>query len=275
MAIQVKHKFVTAKVDTLDSTKVQPSNWNDTHDILLAGGVVVGRAAGGGQAAATEIPMGVTGQALLAAPDQATAQSIIGADDSRTTILASASKTTPVDGDQFGILDSAASNVYKRLSWLNLKATLKTYFDTLYAAVGVYFVSSTTTVGLATTGAGTINLRPNGAASTTGQMSIDSSGNVTVAGNLTANSDVALKENIQRLDTSKAIAAILSIDPVSFTRKATGDNSIGFIAQDVEQYFPELVKTDQETGLKSLAYQNMNAVLWEVVRHLLQKEQEK
>ena len=47
-------------------------------------------------------------------------------------INAATAKTTPVDADLFGIIDSAASNVLKKLSWLNVKATLKTYFDTLY-----------------------------------------------------------------------------------------------------------------------------------------------
>lgn len=41
-------------------------------------------------------------------------------------------KTTPVDADEVGIVDSEASNVTKKLTWANLKATLKTYFDTLY-----------------------------------------------------------------------------------------------------------------------------------------------
>lgn len=44
-------------------------------------------------------------------------------------------KTTPVDADTFAITDSADSNATKRLSWANLKATLKTYFDTLYVAL--------------------------------------------------------------------------------------------------------------------------------------------
>lgn len=44
-------------------------------------------------------------------------------------------KTTPVDVDQVGLMDSAASNVLKKLSWASIKATLKTYFDTLYATV--------------------------------------------------------------------------------------------------------------------------------------------
>lgn len=47
-------------------------------------------------------------------------------------INAATAKTTPVDADFLGLMDSAASNILKKLSWANVKATLKTYFDTLY-----------------------------------------------------------------------------------------------------------------------------------------------
>lgn len=46
-----------------------------------------------------------------------------------------AEKTTPVDADLFGITDSAAGSILKRLTWVNIKATLKTYFDALYASI--------------------------------------------------------------------------------------------------------------------------------------------
>jgi len=36
MAITVKHKFVSAIPDAGDPTIVQPSNWNDTHDLVGA-----------------------------------------------------------------------------------------------------------------------------------------------------------------------------------------------------------------------------------------------
>lgn len=52
------------------------------------------------------------------------------------SLHAATSKATPVDADEVGLIDSAASNVLKRLTWANLKATLKTYFDTLYAPQG-------------------------------------------------------------------------------------------------------------------------------------------
>lgn len=62
-----------------------------------------------------------------------------GAADIAADIVAATGKTTPVDADLLALVDSAASNVLKKLTWANLKATLKTYFDTLYATVSQPF----------------------------------------------------------------------------------------------------------------------------------------
>jgi len=51
-------------------------------------------------------------------------------------ISGATSKVEPVDADQFGLSDSAAGGVLKKLSWLNLKLTLKAYFDPIYRAAG-------------------------------------------------------------------------------------------------------------------------------------------
>jgi hypothetical protein len=50
---------------------------------------------------------------------------------------AATSKATPVDNDEIPLVDSAASNILKKLTWSNLKATLKTYFDGLYKPTAV------------------------------------------------------------------------------------------------------------------------------------------
>ena len=47
---------------------------------------------------------------------------------------AAVSKDTPVDADRISLWDSVASFGRTNLTWANLKATLKAYFDTLYAA---------------------------------------------------------------------------------------------------------------------------------------------
>ena len=52
-----------------------------------------------------------------------------------TLINSATEKTTPVDTDMVWLMDSWASNILKKLSWLNIKATAKTYFDTVYDAL--------------------------------------------------------------------------------------------------------------------------------------------
>jgi hypothetical protein len=146
MTIEIKHPFVSAKADSLDSTKVQPSNWNEGHDIEMGPNAVIGRGAGSGQAPAEELPAGAVGRASLAATTQAEGRAAIdaAASTSATTtttvgaaIHAAAAKVTPVDADTMPLIDSAALNVMKKVTWANIKATLKTYFDTVYASIAV------------------------------------------------------------------------------------------------------------------------------------------
>jgi hypothetical protein len=91
-------------------------------------------------------------------------------------------------------------------------------------------------------------------------------GDIYASGDITAFSDIRLKENIVQL-----IGCLDKIDNmrgVSFNRIDTGTKHIGLIAQEVESQFPELVATDQNTGLKSVNYGNVVAVLLECIREL-------
>jgi len=79
--------------------------------------------------------------------------------------VAAAGKTTPVDADSFPLVDSAASNVLKELTWANVKATLLTYFNTLFPGKdGWQSVSDSWTYASADAPTFTITV-PSGAAS--------------------------------------------------------------------------------------------------------------
>jgi hypothetical protein len=52
-----------------------------------------------------------------------------------TLVNGTTAKSTPVDADIFSIFDSVASWITKKVTWANIKSTLKTYFDTLYVSI--------------------------------------------------------------------------------------------------------------------------------------------
>jgi hypothetical protein len=79
---------------------------------------------------------------------------------------------------------------------------------------------------------------------------------------LTSTSDQTLKENITPI--TNALDIINNIDGVKFNWKDNGNPSAGLIAQQVEQYLPELIST--EDGKKSLNYNGIIAVLVEAIK---------
>jgi len=73
---------------------------------------------------------------------------------------------------------------------------------------------------------------------------------------LICTSDETLKENINDIASAPIMEKMRELRPVNF-EWITDDSDaeqVGFIAQEVELVFPELVYTDEETGLKSVAY---------------------
>jgi hypothetical protein len=60
-----------------------------------------------------------------------------------TLISGATAKTTPAANDMVALMDSAASNVVKKISWTNIKAAIKAYTDTLYIAVANAYVHPT------------------------------------------------------------------------------------------------------------------------------------
>jgi hypothetical protein len=64
-------------------------------------------------------------------------------------IHAGTAKSTPADNDAFGIVDSAASNGFKKVLWSAIKATLKTYFDTIYTTTSAVATQISTAISAA------------------------------------------------------------------------------------------------------------------------------
>jgi hypothetical protein len=73
-------------------------------------------------------------------------------------------------------------------------------------------------------------------------------------GNWSRNSDLSLKEHITPL--SGVLDNVLKLRPVNFTWKSNKSEDMGFVAQDVEHVFPQLVSPVNIEGkkLKGLAY---------------------
>jgi hypothetical protein len=76
----------------------------------------------------------------------------------QTEVVAATAKTTPVDADLLSILDSAAANIIKKVTWANIKATLKTYFDTLYQVALVSATNIKTINGSSVLGSGDLTV---------------------------------------------------------------------------------------------------------------------
>ena len=105
-------------------------------------------------------------------------------------------------------------------------------------------------------------------------LKMDNSGNVTATGNVTAYSDLRLKEDIKPLEN--ALAKVLQLRGVQYTRKDTKEKEIGVIAQEIENILPEVVhisdSTAQEEGketytdIRSVDYGRMVSVLIEAIK---------
>jgi Major tropism determinant N-terminal domain len=94
---------------------------------------------------------------------------------------AATSKATPVDADEVPLVDSAAAFALKRLTWANLKATLKTYFDSLPTTYANKTISGATNT---LTNIGISSLSATGTPSTTTFLRGDNAWTAPTAGTL-------------------------------------------------------------------------------------------
>lgn len=100
------------------------------------------------------------------------------------------------------------------------------------------------------------------------KLSIDASGNLTAAGDVTAYSDARLKENVETLPN--ALESVKAMRGVTYNKIGEEKQSIGVIAQEVQAVLPQLVSEHKDEML-SVAYGNITAVLIEAIKE--QQEQ--
>jgi hypothetical protein len=93
----------------------------------------------------------------------------------------------------------------------------------------------------------------------TQKASIDTSGNMSLAGTLTEASSLALKENIE--DFTPSLDIINKIRPVKYNKKKESKKEIGLIAEELAELFPELVDRDNEGNPSGVNYSRAVTVL--------------
>jgi len=103
-----------------------------------------------------------------------------------------------------------------------------------------------------------------GAVSTNGTFS---SGTIYSSGNVNALSDQNLKTNVYTI--TGALGIVNNLRGVSYDRIDTKDHTIGVIAQEIEKYLPEVVKSIGD--FKTVSYGNIVGVLIEAIKELSTK----
>ncbi|MCI5055880.1 MAG: tail fiber domain-containing protein [Flavobacteriales bacterium] len=112
---------------------------------------------------------------------------------------------------------------------------------------------------------------------TTNNLEVNGTASNSAGGNWLVNSDRRLKKNIQKLDSEKMLTSLLKMKGVTFEWNDTQTGykrplglQYGFIAQDIQEVFPGLVKTDND-GFLQTAYGNYDPMLIESIRALNNK----
>jgi hypothetical protein len=112
-------------------------------------------------------------------------------------------------------------------------------------------------------------MRIGGWSASANRWQLDMSGNMTVAGDVTAYSDARVKTNIKTIEN--ALDKVLNLRGVSYTRTDSEDNKtkIGVIAQETLPIVPEVVNQDND-GMYNVSYGNFGGLFIEAF-----KEQQK
>jgi hypothetical protein len=171
-----------------------------------------------------------------------------------TNFTGNGSGLTGITADNANTLDSIDSTSFLRSDVADIVGGTLTFSDNIELRLGTgsdtrfYHNGTNTFIDHYT---GDLFIRDN---TTTRFTFARTTGNLTATGEITAFSDCNLKDNIEII--ADPLSKILSIRGVTFTRKDLEDKEtrhMGVIAQEIEQYFPEVVHTTED-GIKTVNY---------------------
>jgi hypothetical protein len=101
----------------------------------------------------------------------------------------------------------------------------------------------------------------------TDKLTLDTSGNLTATGDVSAYSDARLKTNVEVIDG--ALGKVLAVRGVTFNKTDDEKNErhTGVIAQELQKVLPEAVREDKD-GMLTVAYGNTVGLLIEAIKEL-------
>ena len=94
------------------------------------------------------------------------------------------------------------------------------------------------------------------------------SGAIRATGTITANSDIRLKKNLERIEN--ALEKVGQISGYTYNTIYDDKRHGGVIAQEIDEVFPEIVNKGND-GLLGVEYGNISALLIEALKELKEK----
>jgi hypothetical protein len=109
-------------------------------------------------------------------------------------------------------------------------------------------------------------LRIGGWSASANRFQMDMSGNLTMAGNVTAYSDVRIKGEIETINS--ALNKVIQLRGVTYIRTdkdAPEGKQMGVIAQEILEVIPEVVNQDS-SGMYNVSYGNLAGLFIEAIK---------
>lgn len=193
------------------------------------------------------------GNAALTAATTALAGLMVAADKSKLDGISAGATANSADATLLNRANHTGTQAISTVSGL------QTQLDAKFA-----------TAGGTVTGITTFGNTSNATSATSGSVRISGGLGVALdiyaAGNITAYSDIRLKDNIRVIDNP--LERIHGIRGVIYRRKDSGQIQAGFIAQEMYKVLPEVVSKGEPDGYMGISYGNVTALLAEGIKAL-------